>query len=69
MPKFSTSGKQEIAIMNVTLMDAMKHYFKYFCTAVGCGIPKVKLMGTLEDWEEIRKRAEKIEQYELEWWT
>jgi hypothetical protein len=34
-------------------MDAMKNYFEYRL-AGGCGIPKVKLTGTRDDWVLIR---------------
>ena len=41
-------------------MDAMKHYFEYSCLTMGCGIPKVKLTGTLEDWMCLKEKTEQI---------
>jgi len=34
----------------------------------GCGIPKVRLMGSLNDWENIRDRALELKKYDLEFW-
>jgi hypothetical protein len=47
-------------------MDTMKNYFLY--RIVGCGISKVKLFGTLEDWIKIRKNVEYLREFELDWW-
>ena len=48
-------------------MDAMKSYFKYVL-AGGCGISKVKLLGTLEDWLKIKQMTEKLRNYDCDWW-
>jgi len=48
-------------------MDTMKNYFEYKCYT-SCGIPKVKLIGTLYDWESIRDRAQALEVFNLEFW-
>ncbi|CAD8096606.1 unnamed protein product [Paramecium sonneborni] len=34
----------------------------------GCGISKIKLLGTLEDWECLRKNTEKLKKFGLDWW-
>jgi len=34
----------------------------------GCGIPFIELAGTVEDWLSIRERAEKLREFDLEWW-
>lgn len=49
-------------------MDSMKNYFE-FCARTLCGIPRVKLTGTLEDWKQIKEKVIKLGQYDLEWWT
>jgi len=51
----------------MTLMGAMEKYFKYTMVC-GCGIPKVKLLGTLEDWILLRNHAEKLRVFDLDWW-
>lgn len=50
-------------------MKAMEKYFDYTMMVIGCGIPKVKLRGTLEDWILLRNHAEKLRVFDLEWWV
>jgi len=32
------------------------------------GIPNVRLVGTVEDWEKVREKAKRLAKYDLEWW-
>jgi hypothetical protein len=48
-------------------MDTMQQYFEY-TMQIACGISKVKLLGTLEDWIKIRENIEKLREFELDWW-
>lgn len=48
-------------------MDTMQKYFKYVLGA-GCGISKIKLLGTLEDWIKLKENTEKLREFELNWW-
>lgn len=60
MPKFSTTTPTASAVHELGLMDSMQHYFSYrFRTK--CGISKVKLLGTLEDWELLKEKAKGLE--------
>lgn len=65
---FSTTGAIEKAVSEVILMDSMKSYFKYGMRTM-CGIPKITLEGTPEDWMNIRTRVENLTEFDLEWWT
>merc|ERR1712176_808943 len=56
---FSTTTKCSRAATEITLMAAMKNYFSFGMTT-GCGIPKVTLLGTEEDWVNLRNRAEAL---------
>eukprot|EP00494_Astrolonche_serrata_P025893 UN26154 len=58
----------EGSIHALGLMDCMKGYFSYELLS-RCGIPKVKLMGTLNDWKQLRKHIEQLEEYDLDWWV
>ncbi len=49
-------------------MDAYKAYFGYAMRCV-CGIPKITVTGTSEDWQRIRARVEVFEAYGLGWWV
>ena len=64
---FSTTGLVERAVADLTLMDGMKSYFKYGVMTL-CGIPRVTLTGTVEDWRSIRTRAENLSEFECDWW-
>ncbi|OAI48435.1 hypothetical protein AYO44_06890 [Planctomycetaceae bacterium SCGC AG-212-F19] len=65
---FSTTGPTERAASEVVLMDCVQSYFSYRFVTL-CGIPEVMLQGNVEDWEKIHQRVERLEQYDLKWWT
>jgi hypothetical protein len=48
-------------------MDAMKSYFKYALVG-GCGISKVMLTGTLEDWQKVKEKTDNLRKYDCDWW-
>jgi len=60
-------------VSEITLMDAMKSYFKYSCKS-HCGIPSITLEGTPEDWAKLQKKVlslvslNKDDCFELNWW-
>jgi hypothetical protein len=56
---FSTSTNASITASQIILLDAMKKYFRYNMRG-GCGIPKVTLDGTLEDWLHLQEKVAKI---------
>lgn len=65
---FSTTGPVEKAASEVVLMSAMRRYFRYE-VASACGIPRVTLLGTVDDWRSIRRRADALAEFDLGWWT
>ena len=65
---FSTTGPVERAVSNLMAMDSFKSYFEYVMHA-GCGIPKITLTGTFEDWQNLRSRAQLFADYGLESWV
>jgi len=65
---FSTTGATEKAASEVVLMDCVQSYFSYEVMTL-CGIPQITLEGTVEDWEKIHHRVERLAQYDLKWWT
>lgn len=46
----------------IALMDCYSSYFTYAMNCV-CGIPKITVTGSLEDWQRIRERVEVLETY------
>jgi len=64
---FSTTGPVEAICSYITVMDTVQHYFSYSMMC-GCGFPSITLTGTPEDWEHVRKKAEGLHKYKLDWW-
>lgn len=62
LPRFSTTTHNDTIVGSVALMATMKEYFSY-TAQLDCGIPRVTLAGTVEDWEEIHCRVEKLQSY------
>jgi hypothetical protein len=65
---FSTTTPASRVASEVALMDAFSSYFTYTAGCV-CGIPKITIQGSPEDWQRIRARIEVLGTYELEWWV
>ncbi len=60
---FTTTTPKSKLVTQMVLMGAMKHYFSYkMC--LECGLPKVTLLGTLEDWQKIRTRVDRLASFE-----
>ena len=57
--EFSTSTSATQAASEIALMSTMKHYFSYKMRT-RCGIPRIELRGTLDDWKALRSRAEEM---------
>lgn len=65
---FSTTSDLQRVSSEIVLMDMMKEYFTY-SVMTRCGIPRVTLEGTVEDWENIRDRFNQFKNYGLDWWV
>ncbi len=65
---FSTTGPVERAASEVVLMDAFQPYFEYEMR-IGCGIPEITLLGTVDDWRSVRRRAAMLSEFGLRFWT
>lgn len=61
--RFSTTGPVERAASEVVLLGAMKHYFDY-TVLTRCGIPELTLLGSIDDWRDIERRAATLAEYE-----
>src|SRR4029077_7528367 len=48
------------------LMDSYSSYFEYRMDCI-CGIPRITVTGTPDDWQRIRARVEVLETYDLDW--
>ena len=56
LPQFSTSGATEQIVHTIAFMDTVKAFFN-FTVSTRCGIPRVTLLGTVDDWLMLRERA------------
>jgi hypothetical protein len=66
--EFSTTTPNIKTAYEVALMDTYQRYFDYGMMCL-CGIPKVTVKGTAEDWQRIRERIEVLATFDLGWWT
>ena len=62
LPSFSTTTNNDTVVAAVLMMATLKEYFAYKIQLC-CGIPKVTLEGEKSDWEEILRRASKLQEY------
>jgi hypothetical protein len=65
---FSTTTEEDKLSSQIAMMGAMKHYFKYKMVLL-CGLNKVTITGTPEDWENIQNRVHALSEFGLSWWT
>ncbi|CAG8570727.1 39410_t:CDS:2 [Gigaspora margarita] len=62
---FSTTTPNSLTASRIVLLDTVKSYFKYTCVTM-CGIPKVTLEGTLEDWMKLQEKVANLRKLNLE---
>lgn len=65
-PTFSTTSWIEKAAIQVQMMAALAPYFDYKVMTL-CGIPKVTLLGTVEDWESVHTRTQAFHEFLPSW--
>jgi hypothetical protein len=65
LPDFSTTTENDKVVASVVMMATLKAYFNYG-RSITCGIPRVTLLGTQQDWLRICHRVDKLEQYGVE---
>ena len=64
---FSTTTSLDKTVYEGTLLSAMQKYFCYVC-CTACAIPKVRLLGTPNDWKKLRDKISEISRFNLDWW-
>jgi hypothetical protein len=65
---FSTTSKDTHLAFCIAAMDSFSRYFDYSMVCV-CGIPKITLTGTVDDWLSVRDRFRVLAEYDLQWWS
>lgn len=64
LPDFTTTTPNDRVAASVSIMSTLQVYFEY-CFGLCCGIPKVTLEGTAEDWQKLRHKLDRLQQYDL----
>ncbi|CAG8467692.1 7792_t:CDS:2 [Dentiscutata heterogama] len=62
---FSTTTPTALTASRIVLLDTVKAYFRYLVSTL-CGIPKVTLEGTLEDWMKLQEKVTHLRKLNLE---
>ncbi|RGB28665.1 hypothetical protein C1646_715513 [Rhizophagus diaphanus] len=62
---FSTTTKNSLTASRIVLLDMLKEYFSYKMYLC-CGIPKITLEGTLEDWTKLQEKVIQLRQLDLD---
>jgi len=69
----SVATKISKIVSEIAIMDAYKQYLE-FIVRMGCGFPKITLVGSNEDWEKLRSKVKKLQELnaddklKLNWW-
>ena len=66
-PTSVRQGRSRRAVSHLMAMEAFKSYFE-FIMYCGCGIPRITLTGTCDDWQMLRQRRQRFADYGLDDW-
>src|SRR5579872_4457129 len=64
IPNFTTTTETDRVAASIIMMSTLQSFFKYQ-SCLACGIPQVTLLGTVDDWIDIRNRAKKLIDYDI----
>lgn len=64
-PNFTTTTMNDKLTAGAAFMATVQQYFDYSMLLVLCGIPEVTILGDVNDWKDIRRRVEKLKEFEL----
>ncbi|CAA7263991.1 unnamed protein product [Cyclocybe aegerita] len=62
LPDFTTTSHHDTVVAAVMMMATLKAYFDYVFF-LDCGIPSITLEGEKEDWENILRRLDKLDEF------
>lgn len=66
LPNFTTTTENDKLTTGVAMMATLQNFFDYEFWGIICGIPEVTILGTVEDWREIRARVDGLKDFEVE---
>lgn len=65
LPNFTTTTPSDRVAASVSVMSTLQAYFEYVFS-LRCGIPQVTLEGTVQDWQTLRQKLNRLPNYDLE---
>lgn len=68
VPQFSTSTPINKTVFEITMLEAFKKKFVYVGES-GCGIPKITIKGTKQDWQWIYDNLTQLNKLDLQYWA
>ena len=63
LPGFTTTTKNDEVCAAAMAMCSFQAYFKYHMS-LGCGLPEVTLKGSVEDWEKLRDKVDRLLEFD-----
>ena len=63
LPSFSTSTENDQISASAMAMGTFQKYFKY-TLGILCGIPLVTMMGSVEDWKQLREKVKRLAEFD-----
>ena len=67
-PSFSTTTPTIQVSSQIAIMSCFKNYFKFIRFYGGCGFPYINLEGTLNDYEQLKNKVEKLMGFDIDDW-
>ena len=64
---FASTTRKSMTARNIAVMDSMSPYCDFELHTM-CGIPNITLRGSTEEWNNVRKFANYLRKYGLDWW-
>lgn len=65
LPNFTTTTDNDRLTAGAAMMATLQKYFDYTMLGITCGIPELTIMGSVEDWRDIRKRVDRLIDFEV----
>lgn len=67
--RFSTTNDVDFAVSSSMVLAVASEYYTYHIYTM-CGIPKIKIKGTKEDWVKLKDSYNKlVDRLDLQWWA
>lgn len=65
MPEFTTTTAHDKTVATMALMSTLKAYFNFGMSNL-CGLPEVELQGTLQDWQTLRQKLNRLLDFSIQ---